>query len=108
VDVWFEYRVGEVKQEALQLAGEWAQAAIPKTDVAYDEIPPETILAKRCSEILWRWREKLVNKVQDAINQITGRIGVTLVDYRDGIATLTNRMALRKSRAFWAAGSNTR
>jgi len=88
VDVWFEYRVGEVKQEALQLAGEWAQAAIPKTDVVYAEIPPETILAKRCSEVLWRWREKLVNKVQDAINQLTGRIGVTLVDYRDGIATL--------------------
>ena len=88
VDVWFDYHVDEVRKEAAQLASEWAQAAIPKTDVAYDEIPPETILAKRCMEVLRRWRERLVNKVQDAINQLTGRIGVTLVDYRDGIATL--------------------
>jgi hypothetical protein len=87
-DTWFDQRVGEVRTEALQHAGEWAQAAIPKTDVAYSEIPPELILAKRCSEVLRRWRERLLNKVQDAINQLTGRIGVTLVDYRDGIATL--------------------
>ena len=93
VDVWFDYQVAEVRQEALQLAGEWAQAAIPKSDVVYQEIPPETILAKRCSEVLRRWRERLVNKVQDAINQLTGRIGVTLVDYRDGIATLKRTRA---------------
>ena len=87
-DIWFDYRVDEVRKEALQHANEWAQAAIPKTDVAYSEIPPEMILARRCSEVLRRWRERLLNKVQDAINQLTGRIGVTLVDYRDGIATL--------------------
>ena len=55
-DIWFDYRVDEVKKEALQLAGEWAQAAIPKVDVVYEEIPPEIILAKRCSEVLRRWR----------------------------------------------------
>jgi hypothetical protein len=92
-DIWFEYRVAEVKKEALELASEWAQAAIPKTDVVYTEMPPELILAKRCSEVLRRWRERLLNKVQDAINQLTGRIGVTLVDYRDGIATLNRTRA---------------
>jgi hypothetical protein len=92
-DIWFDYRVDEVRKEALQLAGEWAQAAIPKTDVVYTEIPPEMILARRCSEVLRRWRERLLNKVQDAINQLTGRIGVTLVDYRDGIATLNRTRA---------------
>ncbi len=93
VDIWFDYRVDEVRKEALQLAGEWAQAAIPKVDVPYTDIPPETILAKRCSEVLRRWRERLINKVQDAINKLTGRIGVTLVDYRDGIATLNHTRA---------------
>jgi hypothetical protein len=92
-DIWFDYRVDEVKKEALQLASEWAQAAIPKVDVVYEEIPPEIILAKRSSEVLRRWRERLLNKVQDAINQLTGRIGVTLVDYRDGIATLNRTRA---------------
>jgi hypothetical protein len=82
VDVWFDYQVNDVKKEALQLAGEWAQAAIPKVDVAYTEIPPETILAKRCTETLRRWRERLVNKVQDAINQLTGRIGVMTASQR--------------------------
>lgn len=93
VDVWFEYRVNEVKQEALQHAQEWAQAAIPKVDVVYAEIPPETILARRCSEAMRRWRERLVNKVQDTINQLTGRIGVSLVEYRDGLATLVQTRA---------------
>ncbi len=93
VDVWFDYHVDEVKKEAQQLAHDWAQAAIPKTDVVYEEIPPEMILARRCSEVLRRWSERLINKVQDAINRLTGRIGVTLVDYRDGIATLNRTRA---------------
>ena len=93
VDVWFEYRVHEVRDEALQFAHDWAQAAIPRSDVVYAEIPPETILARRCSEVMRSWRERLLNRVQDAINQLTGRIGMTLVEYRDGITSLVRTRA---------------
>lgn len=74
LDTWFAIEVSRLEKEAHDAAASWAQAGLPRLDAAVEgELPAESALGLRASEIFAQWVQKVSVRVQDAIEAHFGR-----------------------------------
>jgi len=67
-DFWFNLELSRLEKFAVLQAGLHADAGLPRIDVASaEELPIETVLRERASELLDGWVSRVRRKVQDAI-----------------------------------------
>lgn len=99
VDYWFEREVHDIEREADQLAGSWAQENLPTLNgSSEDELPPETMLAKRSGQLWKTWPERIKVKMQDAIDSAGAELGGHVAGARAALTELrVTRTQLRET-----------
>jgi hypothetical protein len=86
-DFWFNYELSLLEKYAVTSAVQWAQAGIPRQDApAEGELPVETPLKARASEIFQGWIARIKRKVQDSIQAASADAGSRIVQFRHAIA----------------------
>jgi hypothetical protein len=88
-DFWFNYELSLLEKYAVTSAAQWAQAGIPRQDAPVEgELPIETSLKARASEIFQGWIARIRRKVQDSIQAASSDAGSRIVQFRYAIAQL--------------------
>ena len=88
-DVWFEYQMHDVEQLAGHLAAEWASKGLPRHDVPRTEpLEPEQVLAKLCERTLGDWKQRVVTKMRDAVEDANRGLAEHVATLRGRIARL--------------------
>ena len=88
-DFWFNYELSLLEKYAVASAVQWAQAGIPRQDAPVEgELPIETTLKARASEIYQGWIARIRRKVQDSIQAASSDAGSRIVQFRYAIAHL--------------------
>jgi len=88
-DFWFNYELSLLEKYAVTSAAQWAQAGIPRQDAPVEgELPIETSLKARASEIFQGWIARIRRKVQDRIQAASSDAGSRIVQFRYAIAQM--------------------
>ncbi len=88
-DFWFNYELSLLEKYAVAQAVEWSKAGIPRQDAPLEgELPIETTLKARASEIFQEWIARVKRKVQDSIQAACAEAGEKIVQFRHVIAQL--------------------
>lgn len=88
-DFWFNYQLSLLEKFAVAEAVEWAKAGIPRQDAPLEgELPIETILKARASEIFQEWIARIKRRVQDSIQAAYAEAGDKIVQFRHLFAQL--------------------
>jgi len=85
-DYWFNYELSLLEKNAVTSAVQWAQAGIPRQDAPIDgELPIETTLKARASEIFQEWIARVNRKVQDSVQAACAYAGDRIVRMRHAL-----------------------
>jgi hypothetical protein len=88
-DFWFNYELSLLEKYSVTSAVQWAQAGIPRQDAPIEgELPIETTLKARASEIFQGWIARIRRKVQDSIQSASADAGSRIVQFRYATAQL--------------------
>jgi hypothetical protein len=88
-EFWFNYELSLLEKYAVTSAMQWAQAGIPRQDAPLGgELPIETTLKARASEIFQGWIARMKRKVQDSIQAASADAGSRIVQFRYAIAQI--------------------
>jgi hypothetical protein len=88
-DFWFNYELSLLEKYAVAQAVEWSKAGIPRQDAPLEgELPIETTLKARASEIFQEWIGRVKRKVQDSIQAACAEAGDKIVQFRHVFAQL--------------------
>ncbi len=88
-DFWFSYQLSLLEKFAVAEAVEWAKAGIPRQDAPLaGELPIETTLKARASEIFQEWIARIKRRVQDSIQAAYAEAGDKIVQFRHVFAQL--------------------
>jgi hypothetical protein len=82
-DFWFNYQLSLLEKFAMAEAVEWAKAGIPRQDAPLEgELPIETTLKARASEIFQQWIARVKRRVQDSVQAAYTEAGDKIVQIR--------------------------
>lgn len=82
-DFWFNYELSLLEKYAITEAVESAKAGIPRQDAPLErELPIETTLKARASEIFQEWIARVKRKVQDSVQAACAEAGDKIVQFR--------------------------
>lgn len=82
-DYWFNYELSLLEKYAVEQAVEWAKSGIPRQDAPLEgELPIDTILKARATEIFQEWFARVKRKVQDSIQSAYAHAGDKIVQFR--------------------------
>ena len=88
-DFWFNYQLSVLEKYAVAEAIQWANAGIPRQEAPLEgELPIETILKARASEIFQEWIARIKRKVQDSIQSAYAEAADKIVQFRHVLAQL--------------------
>lgn len=88
-DFWFNYQLSLLEKFAVTEALEWAKAGIPRQDAPLEgELPIESSLKARASEIFQEWIARTKRRVQDSIQAATAEASDKIVQFRYVFAQL--------------------
>jgi hypothetical protein len=88
-DFWFNYQLSLLEKFAVTEAVEWAKAGIPRQGAPLEgELPIETSLKARASEIFQEWIGRIKRRVQDSIQAAYAEAGDKIVQFRHVVAQL--------------------
>ena len=88
-DFWFNYQLSLLEKFAVAEAVEWAKAGIPRQDAPLEgELPIDTTIKARASEIFQEWIARIKRKVQDSIQAAYAEAGDKVIQFRHVFAQL--------------------
>lgn len=100
-DAWFAHELAALEKRACVEASAWANAGLPRLEVADDALDVEVALEKRCVELFRGWAERVRTRVEDAVHEALRQAAADLLAIRLHLAEL--RRALRETEAAEAA-----